>query len=96
MARRIATSTSLSLGPISAALKRFAGPVPFWNDIVTHPNYDAFWQSRNLLPHLRGVRAAMLVVGGWYDMEDLYGALATYAALRAQNPGIAATLVMGP
>ncbi|HNN94099.1 MAG TPA: CocE/NonD family hydrolase, partial [Pseudomonadota bacterium] len=86
----------LSVGPISAALKRFAGPVPFWNDIVAHPNYDAFWQSRNLLPHLRGVRAAMLVVGGWYDMEDLYGALATYAALRAQNPGIAATLVMGP
>jgi putative CocE/NonD family hydrolase len=86
----------LQLGPLSAALKRFTGPVPFWEEIVAHPNYDAFWQSRNILPHLRGVRAAMLVVGGWYDMEDLYGPLSTYAALRAQNPGTAASLVIGP
>jgi uncharacterized protein len=38
----------------------------------------------------------MLVVGGWYDTEDLYGALATYRAIEQQNPGIANTLVMGP
>lgn len=86
----------LDVGPLSSALRRFTGPVPFWEDIVAHPNYDDFWQSRNLLPHLRNVRAAALVVGGWYDMEDLYGPLSTYAALRAQNPATPSTLLIGP
>lgn len=86
----------LELGPLAQAPARFRGPVPFWNDIVAHPNYDAFWQSRNILPHLRGVRAATLIVGGWYDMEDLYGPLSTYEKLRAQNPGTPTTLLIGP
>ena len=86
----------LELGPLSQALSRFSGPVPFWEDIVAHPNYDSFWQTRNIVPHLRGVRAASLVVGGWYDMEDLYGPLSTYAQLRAQNPGTPSTLLIGP
>ncbi len=63
---------------------------------MAHPNYDDFWKAHNLLPHLRNVRAAMLVVGGWYDTEDLYGPLHIYAALQAQNPGIKNSLVLGP
>jgi uncharacterized protein len=72
------------------------GGIPFWTELAAHPDYDAFWQARNLLPHLRNIKAAMLVVGGWYDTEDLYGALATYRAIEAQNRGITNTLVMGP
>lgn len=72
------------------------GQVAFWNEIAAHPDYDAFWQARNLLPHLRNIKAAMLIVGGWYDTEDLYGPLATYRAIETQNPGITNTLVMGP
>jgi predicted acyl esterase len=53
-----------------------------------HPNYDEFWQARNILPHLKNIKAAVLTVGGWYDTEDLYGPLATYAAIEKQNPGI--------
>jgi uncharacterized protein len=87
----------LDLGPLSNANARhLKGNVAFWNDLVAHPNYDAFWQSRNILPHLRNIRAAVLVVGGWYDTEDLYGPLRTYAAIEKQNPGISNTLVMGP
>ncbi|HEY0095123.1 MAG TPA: CocE/NonD family hydrolase, partial [Archangium sp.] len=72
------------------------GDIAFWKDIVAHPNYDAFWQSRNLLPHLKNIKAAVMTVGGWYDTEDLYGPLRTYAAIEKQNPGISNTLVMGP
>ncbi|MBK7535514.1 MAG: CocE/NonD family hydrolase [Myxococcales bacterium] len=72
------------------------GQVSFWNEIAAHPDYDEFWQARNLLPHLRNIKAAMLVVGGWYDTEDLYGPLATYRAIEAQNRGITNTLVIGP
>ncbi|MBU8894716.1 X-Pro dipeptidyl-peptidase [Corallococcus sp. H22C18031201] len=87
----------LDLGPLSNAdSKHFKGDVAFWKDITAHPNYDAFWQSRNLLPHLKNIKAAVLVVGGWFDTEDLYGPLHTYAAIEKQNPGIANTLVMGP
>jgi hypothetical protein len=87
----------LDLGPLSNVnAKHFKGDISFWNDLVAHPNYDAFWQSRNILPHLRNIKAAVLTVGGWYDTEDLYGPLRTYAAIEKQNPGISNTLVMGP
>jgi putative CocE/NonD family hydrolase len=76
--------------------RHYKGEIPFWKDVVAHPDYDAFWQARNILPHLRGIRAAVLVVGGWYDTEDLYGPLNTYAAIERQNSGIRNTLVMGP
>jgi putative CocE/NonD family hydrolase len=67
-----------------------------WNEHVEHCNYDDFRQRRNLLPHLKNVRCAVMTVGGWYDAEDLYGALQTYYAVERQNPGIYNTLVMGP
>lgn len=87
----------LELGPLrNADARHFKGGISFWNDIVAHPNYDGFWQARNLLPHLRNIKAAVLTVGGWYDTEDLYGPLRTYSAIEKQNPGISNTLMMGP
>ncbi len=87
----------LDLGPLSSVNRRhFHGDVAFWNQIVAHPNYDQFWQSRNILPHLKKISAAVLVVGGWFDTEDLYGPLKTYASIERSNPGIFNALVMGP
>jgi putative CocE/NonD family hydrolase len=87
----------MELGPLSNADSRhFKGGISFWNDIVAHPNYDGFWKARNILPHLRNIKAAMLTVGGWYDTEDLYGPLRTYSSIEKQNPGISNTLIMGP
>jgi putative CocE/NonD family hydrolase len=37
-----------------------------------------------------------MTVGGWFDAEDLYGALNTYRATEVQNPGIFNVIVMGP
>ena len=37
-----------------------------------------------------------MTVGGWYDNEDLYGALKTYQHIERQNPGIYNVLVVGP
>lgn len=87
----------LELGPLqNVDRKYFKGEIAFWNDIVAHPNYDEFWQRRNILPHLRNVRAATLVVGGWFDTEDLYGPLKTYASIEKHNPKTFNALVMGP
>ncbi len=87
----------LRLGPLANADRvHFKGTRPFWNELAAHPNYDAFWQARNVRPHLRNVHCAVLTVGGWFDAEDLFGALATYRAIETQNPGLTNLLVMGP
>ena len=72
------------------------GRAPEWNEFLSHPTYDAFWQERNLRPHLKNVRCAVMTVGGWYDAEDLFGPLEIYRATERMNPGITNVLVMGP
>ncbi len=87
----------LDVGPLSNLDERYLhGNVEFWNQMAAHPNYDEFWQSRNILPHLDGITAPVMTVGGWYDAEDLYGALHTYRSIEEKNPGIWNVLVMGP
>jgi putative CocE/NonD family hydrolase len=76
--------------------KWYKGKIAYWDTIAEHPNYDAFWQARNLLPHLRKVAPAVMTVGGWYDAEDLYGTFQTYRAVEKQNPGIFNVIVVGP
>ena len=68
----------------------------YWTDLYTHDTYDDFWKPRNLLPQLKAVTPAVLVVGGWYDPEDLSGTLKTFRALSAQSPATVTSLVMGP
>jgi len=72
------------------------GCSPEWTEFLEHPNYDAYWQARNTRPHLKNVHCAVMTVGGWYDAEDLFGALETYRWTERQNPGITNILVMGP
>lgn len=70
--------------------------VEFWDAMMAHPNYDTWWAERNILPKLKNIKCATMTVGGWYDNEDLYGALNTYQAIERQNPGIFNVLVVGP
>ena len=70
--------------------------VEFWDAMMSHANYDQFWKDHNILPKLRNIKCATMTVGGWYDNEDLYGALRTYQAIERQNPGIFNVLVVGP
>jgi putative CocE/NonD family hydrolase len=69
---------------------------PFWTEMMAHPNRDEFWQRRALLPHLRNVAPAVMVVTGWYDAEDLYGSFKSYQAIEAMNPKVNNVLVVGP
>ncbi len=69
---------------------------PYWDDMMPHPTYDQYWKDRNALTHLNGIKCATMTVGGWYDNEDLYGALRTYEHIEKQNPGIFNVLVVGP
>jgi putative CocE/NonD family hydrolase len=87
----------LHLGPlrnIDPAL--FGTQAAFWKELLEHRSYDAYWQARNIRPHLKNIRPAMLEVGGWFDAEDLAGPLAVYRALESQSSQTTSTLVMGP
>ncbi len=87
----------LELGPVvNAQNKYFKGQVEYWNDLTKHGTYDEFWQARNILPHLKNIKTAVLTVGGWFDAEDLYGPLQTYRTIEKNNPGITNHLIMGP
>ncbi|HWE92332.1 MAG TPA: CocE/NonD family hydrolase [Tepidisphaeraceae bacterium] len=87
----------LGLGPLPNADKLyFKEKIGFWDELMQHGTYDAFWQSRNIRPHLKNVKAAVMTVGGWYDAEDLFGALNVYREVGRNNPATFNMLVMGP
>src|SRR5262249_8641828 len=74
--------------------KHFHGKNLLWNDLIQHPTYDETWKARNLRPHLKNIKPALLTVGGWFDAENLFGVLEAnrrFQADRANN-----VLVMGP
>jgi putative CocE/NonD family hydrolase len=87
----------LEMGPLkNANVKYYKDKVPYWNAIQDHPNYDEFWKSRNIRQHIKNIKPAVLTVGGWFDAENLFGALETFKATEANNPPKHNTLVMGP
>jgi putative CocE/NonD family hydrolase len=81
-----------SLADIDA--RHVKGQNTLWNDLLQHPNYDQCWQSRNLRPHLKNIKPALLTVGGWFDAEDLFGVLEAHRCFEAD--GANNVLVMGP
>lgn len=80
----------------TAATRQYTKEVAFWNEMLDHPNYDAFWQARNLRPQLKDVKPAVLTVGGWFDAENLYGALQVFKTVDRQSAPTDNRLVMGP
>ncbi|MEN8125088.1 MAG: CocE/NonD family hydrolase [Bacteroidota bacterium] len=70
----------------------------FWDEITQHPNYDSIWQKKGIIQHLKNIKptVATMVVGGWFDAEDLYGPLETYKTIEKHNPNNYNTIVFGP
>ncbi|MBL7723109.1 MAG: CocE/NonD family hydrolase [Chitinophagaceae bacterium] len=86
----------LKQGPLKNITEKYHHDNFFWQQIINHPNYDTFWQKRNLLPHLNNIKPAVLTVGGWFDAEDLYGPLNIYKTIEKTTPGAKNSIVMGP
>lgn len=88
----------LEVGALPNFNKRFLGDsVKFWNAMMDHPNYDSFWKGMDIRPHLVNVTPATMVVGGFFDAEDCFGAQHVYKALEQQNPQTHKNIfVMGP
>ncbi len=87
----------LGLGPLRDAGTRFLkGQATFWNECTQHGTYDQFWKDRNIRPHLKDIKPAVMTVGGWYDAENLFGALEVFRRVDKQSPKTSNRLVMGP
>jgi putative CocE/NonD family hydrolase len=87
----------LDLGPLSRVNEKyFLGKIPSWNDFVSHPNYDPFWQKQALASMLDRVTVPTLNVAGWWDQEDFYGPLKIYGLLEKNDTSNRNRLVVGP
>ncbi len=87
----------LDLGPLYNANERhMKNNVQFWTEMMKHPNYDEFWQSRNLRPHLKNIQPEVLTIGGFFDAENLYGAQQVFKNIEQQGFAKSNRIVMGP
>ena len=71
----------------------------FWNKLLTHPAYDAFWSNQAVDKVLAALplRVPVMLVHSLWDQEDSYGATAVYAAIKPKDTqGDMVKLVMGP
>ena len=83
-----------TLGALAAAVG--AEQWPTWRHFAEHPAYDSVWQARSLPRYFTHTVVPTLTVGGWWDQEDEYGPLASYAALEKTDTAGVNFLVMGP
>ena len=86
-----------NLGPLkNVNEKYFKGKNEIWNQMMDNESYSSFWQMRTPVPYLKKIKPAVLTVGGWFDQEDLYGPLKTFAGIEKNKPASPNHLVMGP
>lgn len=86
-------------GSAGAIAKRYGmEQLGFWNKLVMHPSYDAFW-SQQAVDKLLGqepVSVPTMVVASLWDQEDIYGAFAVYKAMAPKDNAHRLFLVAGP
>lgn len=86
-----------NLGPLSNINnKYYKNKINFWNEVIKHDTYDDYWQARNILPNLENTCPAVLVVGGFYDAEDLYGPINIYKTIEKNTPNNDNRIIIGP
>ena len=86
----------LKTGPLKNFNKLAGDSIAFWKELYQHPVYDDWWKARNPRNFVDRIKSAILVVGGLYDAEDLFGAWNLYKAIEAKNQHINNRIVMGP
>jgi putative CocE/NonD family hydrolase len=61
--------------------------VGFWQKILGHPSYDAFWRDQAVDQILAGqpLKVPVMLVHSLWDQEDIYGAIAVYKAIKPKD-----------
>jgi putative CocE/NonD family hydrolase len=83
-------------GLANANEKYFKNGNPYWLENTENTTYNDFWKARSVWKHLARIRPAVMLVGGWFDAEDLQGPLRSHAFMEKNSPPATNMLVMGP
>lgn len=86
----------LNLKTLSALTAKLENKLPTYNAFIAHPAYDDYWKARAASLYLKGTNVPTLVVGGFWDQEDMYGAFATYKTLQKYDRTNKVFFAMGP
>jgi uncharacterized protein len=87
----------LSLGPVSNINSKYLhGSIPYWNDVVAHPNYDEFWKKEAWVDQLHSSTVPNLNVAGFWDQEDPWGPWQVFRHAAEHDPDHTNFMVAGP
>jgi uncharacterized protein len=87
----------LRLGPLSNAnAKYLKGKIPYWNDIVAHPDYDEYWKHEAWIRQLDSTTVPNLNVAGFWDQEDPWGPWQIFRHAERHDPEQQNFMVAGP
>jgi uncharacterized protein len=86
----------LKLKTLSVLTEKLENKLPTYNAFVAHPAWDDYWKARAAQLYLKETSVPTMVVGGWWDQEDMFGALAMYKALEKYDKQNKVFFVMGP
>jgi putative CocE/NonD family hydrolase len=87
----------LGLGPLSNVNANYLhGTIPFWNDIVAHPDYDSFWKKEGWINQLHSSTVPNLNVAGFWDQEDPWGPWQIFRHAAEHDPDNTNFMVAGP
>ena len=87
----------LNLGPLTNANANYLhGSIPYWNDIMAHPNYDDFWKKEAWVNQLHSSTVPNLNVAGFWDQEDPWGPWQIFRHAEQHDPDHTNFMVAGP
>jgi len=87
----------LDLGALSNVNDKYLhGSIPFWNSIVDHPDYDAFWKKEAWINQLHASTVPNLNVAGFWDQEDPWGPWQIFRHAEENDPDHTSFMVAGP
>jgi putative CocE/NonD family hydrolase len=87
----------LALGPLSNINEKYLhGKIPYWNDSVTHPDYDDFWKKEAWVSQLHASTVPNLNVAGFWDQEDPWGPWQIFRHAEQHDPDHTNFMVAGP
>lgn len=87
----------LNLGPISTINSKYLhNSIPYWNDSVEHPDYDAFWHREAWVNQLHSSPVPNLNVAGFWDQEDPWGPWKIFYNSEESDPENYNFIVAGP
>ncbi|MGH9616690.1 MAG: CocE/NonD family hydrolase [Acidobacteriaceae bacterium] len=86
----------LDAGPIPTLSEYLHGSVPAWDAMVSHPNYDNYWQRQAWVHQLHSAPIPNLNVAGFWDQEDPWGPWQIFAHSAENDPNHNNYMVAGP